>query len=394
MPKTGSKPHGDLPHWQFQSTLPGMDWPAMPDGQGKDALALLHQLDHSQWLPAGRLLQNQWRQLEILLQHAHATVPYYRERWGSVPESARRFTPEAFARLPVLGRRDLQGHFDDLRSRNVPPSHGGIGEAITTGSTGTPVRVLKTDLCQLLWRAFTLRDHVWQRRELSGKLAAIRHGVTEGEFDNWGVATHGLVATGPSVVLGIRHDVDAQLTWLRQQRPDYLITHPSILAELATKSLQSSTRLEHLREVRSFGEVLAPEVRELCMQAWGVPVTDAYSTNELGYIALQCPEHEHYHVQSENVLVEILRDDGAPCAAGEIGRVVVTTLHNFAMPLIRYELRDYAEAGGPCPCGRGLPHSQPAEPTWTLVAEARAGAPRTIALRTATGTRRRVKRDI
>jgi phenylacetate-CoA ligase len=54
-------------------------------------------------------------------------------------------------------------------------------------------------------------------------------------------------------------------------------------------------------------------------------------------------------------LVEILDDQGKPCAPGEIGRVVVTTLHNFAMPLIRYALSDYAEVGEPCDCGRGLP---------------------------------------
>jgi phenylacetate-CoA ligase len=80
-----------------------------------------------------------------------------------------------------------------------------------------------------------------------------------------------------------------------------------------------------------------------------------YSANELGYLALQCPEHEHYHVQAEGVLLEVLGEDNRPCATGEIGRVVVTSLHNFAMPLLRYDIGDYAEAGPPCPCGRGLP---------------------------------------
>jgi phenylacetate-CoA ligase len=55
------------------------------------------------------------------------------------------------------------------------------------------------------------------------------------------------------------------------------------------------------------------------------------------------------------VLVEILNDDGQPCAPGEVGRVVVTDLHNFATPLVRYEIGDYAEAGEACRCGRGLP---------------------------------------
>lgn len=75
----------------------------------------------------------------------------------------------------------------------------------------------------------------------------------------------------------------------------------------------------------------------------------------MGYLALQCPEHPGYHVQSEHVLLEVLDDAGNPCAPGQVGRVVLTDLHNFATPFIRYEIGDMAEVGEPCPCGRGLP---------------------------------------
>jgi phenylacetate-CoA ligase len=80
-----------------------------------------------------------------------------------------------------------------------------------------------------------------------------------------------------------------------------------------------------------------------------------YSVQETGYLALQCPEHAHYHVQGEGVLLEVLDAAGRTCAPGEVGRVVVTPLHNFAMPLIRYDIGDYAEVGERCACGRGLP---------------------------------------
>jgi phenylacetate-CoA ligase len=110
-----------------------------------------------------------------------------------------------------------------------------------------------------------------------------------------------------------------------------------------------------LREVRTVGETLTPELRAACEAAWNVPIVDTYSSQELGYLALQCPESGFYHVMAESVFVEILAADGTPCAPGDTGRVVATSLHNVAMPLIRYELRDYAEAGGPCRCGRGLP---------------------------------------
>jgi phenylacetate-CoA ligase len=96
-------------------------------------------------------------------------------------------------------------------------------------------------------------------------------------------------------------------------------------------------------------------LRALAREAWGIGITDSYSCVEAGNLAVQCPGHDHYLVHAENVYLEVLRDDGSPCEPGETGRVVITPLHNFAMPLIRYELGDYAEAGGRCPSGRGLP---------------------------------------
>ena len=101
--------------------------------------------------------------------------------------------------------------------------------------------------------------------------------------------------------------------------------------------------------------MLLPETRESCMDFFGVSLTDLYSCEEVGYIALQCPEHEHYHVQSEAILVEVIDDQNNSCKPGEIGRVIVTSLHNFAMPIIRYDIGDYVEVGSPCDCGRGLP---------------------------------------
>ena len=115
-------------------------------------------------------------------------------------------------------------------------------------------------------------------------------------------------------------------------------------------------RPAHLRGLGSFGEQLPDDLRALCRDVWGLPLADVYSCEEAGYIALQCPQVEgHYHVQAEHLLVEVLDAAGRPCAAGATGEVVLTTLHNFAMPLIRYAIGDFAEVGPPCPCGRGLP---------------------------------------
>ena len=346
---------GEAAAWRVDSVVPGVAWPGLPELDATAALALLFQLEQTQWLSPEALLERQQHQLGLLLRHARDTVPFYRERWKPLAPFSAEPALAALKDLPLLTRADLQSGYDSLHSDSVPREHGAQWESRTSGSTGFPVKVKKTALTALFWRAFALRDHAWHRRDLSGKLAAIRQGVSDGIEDNWGRATRGLARTGPVALMRIGADPARQLAWLREQQPDYLLTYPSNLAELAREAMREGSALPGLRELRTFGEALSDEQRALCREAWDLPVTDMYSADEVGYIALQCPDHDHYHVQSEGVLVEVLRDDGSECAPGETGRVVVTALHNFATPLVRYDIGDRAEAGPPCACGRGLP---------------------------------------
>ena len=344
-----------VPDWQYRSVVPGIGWPAIPGKEPAALLALQFQLERSQWLEPDRLRELQFRQLGALLRHAHGTVPYYRERWHGRYDPREPPTAELFSRLPLLARSDLQSNFEALSSTDFPAAHRPLTEARSSGSTGMPVRVLKSALTQLLWRAALLREHLWHRRDMSGKLAVIRHGVKAGPLKDWGPTTRNIAVTGPSVLLPTSVAVDAQLRWLEKEQPDYLLTYPSNLYELLRLSLERGTRFPCLREARTLGEVVTPELRALCRDAWGVPVVDAYSAQEVGYFGLQCPDHDHYHVQSESVMLEVVDTQGKACAPGQVGLVVVTPLHNFAMPLVRYVMGDYAEIGQPCDCGRGLP---------------------------------------
>ena len=332
--------------WRIDSAMPGIVWPGLPAPAA--TLGLLQQLEDTQWWPPERLHEMQSRQLDLLLRHAHETVPYYRERWKARP------TASDLPDLPILTRAELQAQYGALQSRRVPAAHGRVSEGTTSGTSGMPVRVRQTELVGLLWNVFTLRDHLWHRRDLRGKLATVRINIEAGAKDNWGPATTGLARTGPVVFRGVDADASALLDWLGDEKPDCLLTYPTLAAELAALSLEKGRALK-LAEVRTFGEMLRAGVHELCREAWGAKLTDIYSAVELGNIALQCPEGERYHVQSEGVVVEVLDDEGRPCPPGTVGRLVMTSLHNFAMPLIRYEIGDYAEAGAPCSCGRGLP---------------------------------------
>jgi phenylacetate-CoA ligase len=224
------------------------------------------------------------------------------------------------------------------------------------------VKLLATELDRLLWEALTLRDHDWHGRDFKGRLASIRAGTGGpgaaaggSTFENWGPPVNELYESGPAFALSSNADIAIQARWLEGLHPDYLITYPSNLGALIDHCAAHGVAFGGLREVRTTGETLPPGLRSRCKDVLGVPITDTYSSQECGYLALQCPQSGLYHVMSETVLIEVLDDAGNPCAPGETGELVATVLHNFASPLIRYRLNDHAEVAAPCHCGRGLP---------------------------------------
>jgi len=319
-------------------------------------LAMQFQFVQSECWSPGQLRAAQFAQLATLLRHAQATVPYYRERLAGFDFSAP-LTGNVFARLPLLSRARMQEAYESLCSAAVPADHGRVQQGETSGSTGRPVRFLDTELSQSLWYAFTLRDHLLHRRDFSGKLAGIRgpSRIQPGSARGWGPATDSAFRTGTTVMSSTELSHEAQAAWLMQENPDYLISIASNVKALARYCRDKGLRPSRLREVRTYGEALHPDLRAIVRDAWDVPLVDIYSCREAGYLALQCPLHEHYHVQSEGVILELLDAADQPCKPGELGRVVITPLHKFAMPMIRYEIGDYAEAGEVCDCGRGLP---------------------------------------
>jgi phenylacetate-CoA ligase len=350
-----------VPH----SAVEGVAWPAVAGGIPPLLLATLQQLEQSQWLPASELRARQFRQLGQLLAHAERAFSFYGPRLRDAGiKPGEPISDGQWAALPVLTRTEAQAAGEALHNRKVPEQHGEVTDDATTGSTGVALKVLKTGLTQFFWNAFTLREELWHGRDLAGKFAAIRRddgrpadfaGPYATRFKNWGPPVASVYPTGPAAVLDIRCSIAQQVEWLREEAPDYLLTFGVNLLFLARHCREHGVALPSLRGVRSSGEVLSEEARVACRAAWGVEVVDMYSSVETGYIAFQCPRYPHYHVQSESALVEVIDDRGRPCEPGEVGQVVLTPLHNFAMPLLRYAIGDLAEVGEPCPCGRTLP---------------------------------------
>lgn len=323
---------------------------------------LLAQLEQSQWRPADELRAMQMQRFAQLARHAWDHSPFHRLRFGRAGlEMDAPWTMERFARLPLLTRSELMLQLEHILCHALPPGHGQTHRVQTSGSTGQTVTVLRTDATQLFWLALSMRDHLWHERDFSATLAIIK-AMTPAQDDpavaakmGWGHPTTLLFNTGPSYSQPLSMDVAQQTAWLARINPTYLLTYPSNLSALLDRYENGEPVPPALREVRTIGETLHDGLRERCKKPGNLSIVDMYSSQEVGLIALQCPVSGLYHIQSENLIVEVLDDAGQPCKSGQVGRVVITDLHNFATPLIRYEIRDYAEVGPVCPCGRGLP---------------------------------------
>jgi phenylacetate-CoA ligase len=338
------------------SDIAGVAWPPLPSPDLNAVFSLAYQLELSQWWTTELLTTFQLRQAESLLAHAKSTVPYYRERLTRAANARPGMMRMSdFRQIPLLQRSEVQLHKDDLKSSAVPVSHLPFHNVSTSGSTGRPITLLGSNVTAIFLRALAVRWHNWHNRNLNCKVAHIRVPLASGTETASKRRGWGGQWPGPMVTIGANQPIEKQIKWLVAENPHYLVTFPSNLKALLQNCAISGVRISNLREVATRGEVLDSDVRDYCKEIWGVPVVDSYGANEFGYIALQCPDATHYHIQSEHLLVEVLDDEGDPAELGSTGRVVITDLHNFATPMIRYEIGDYAVMGSNCSCGRGLP---------------------------------------
>src|SRR3989304_4586764 len=129
-------------------------------------------------------------------------VTYYEQRFGAMGVRAGSLTSFAdFRRLPTLKREAIQTAAKQLHARQLPQGHGRLIEHHTSGSTGRPITALGTELTQFFWNAFTLREHLWHRRDFRAKPQSNRTTAKDVSSAGRGPATDVAYKTGPCVML-------------------------------------------------------------------------------------------------------------------------------------------------------------------------------------------------
>ena len=316
-------------------------------------------LERTQWWSRERIEELQSHRLLRLVEHAYAHVPYYQELLHRLGLDASDFRSVAgLSKLPLLTKDIIRHRLDDLAANGFPSSQVMTGS--TSGSTGDPLSVRTS---REAWfdhgYAREVRSLSWAGISLGDRVVAVRS--TVGANTRKERALRPLINRFQRMTVFSARDIDDRTVSLitqelRHRDTRALLACPSILSLIATHIKSTGTAIPANLRLLADGEQLFEHQRALLKDVFDVEPCSRYASWENYEMASECLMHNGLHVDAEDLVLEIVDSDGRPVSTGQSGHIVVTNLHSFAMPFIRYDTGDIGSLSDePCPCGRGLP---------------------------------------
>lgn len=301
-----------------------------------------------------RIKQIQNEKLTRLIKYSYENIKYYREIFDAnsiKPKDIR--TIDDLQKIPILTKKELRHQSWDFLPKHLPPCR----VSRTSGSTGQPLCLFSDTNSRINNSAAVIRYRKQLGINLLGSdiLTLLKTENDPPKPPHWTFlqGVHKTYYINPySQTLA---DIDyAARTITKLKNPAIIAITPAIKA-LAYKIKNSKLPPLKPSAVLTTGECLSKKVRNLLEETFNIKVTDIYACNEAGDIAWQCLAGQHYHINAENCIVEIIKDN-QPAKTGHSGEVVITNLNRFAMPIIRYKNGDLAKlTNQKCPCGCQLP---------------------------------------
>jgi phenylacetate-CoA ligase len=152
-------------------------------------------------------------------------------------------------------------------------------------------------------------------------------------------------------------NLDRFVARIRDRRPRMLFGYPSALAHIARRARDKRIPMDDLGIRVAFvtAERLYDDQQRDIQTIFGCRVANGYGGRDAGFIAHECPDGG-MHITAEDVIVEIVDEEGRTVAPGETGEIVITHLATTDFPFIRYRTGDVGTLrASRCACRRGLP---------------------------------------
>ena len=298
--------------------------------------------------------------LSRILVHAYETSPYYRDAWKAIGfHPSPSFRSDDLQQLPFLTKDIIRDRTSLLVSERFP-SHE-LDLSYTGGTTGPPTSFYLDHACWVSrvgrqrgilelcgYRPGTRRAFVW------GVHADLPPAGMKQTLKRWFREYASSQEVLCCTLMTERMMMDYHTRLLRF-RPKILYGYPSAMAQLGSFMLERNLKPIRVKSIITTAERLTQTHRDFLQQVFGGEVFNLYCTREYGCIGFECSRHDGFHIDTESVFVEIIKN-GRRASQGESGEITITDLQNYGMPFIRSRTGDVgALSSQPCECGLPLP---------------------------------------
>ncbi|NLI16968.1 MAG: phenylacetate--CoA ligase family protein [candidate division Zixibacteria bacterium] len=302
------------------------------------------------------MLNIQLLKVQKLVSFVYKNNTYYRnllKKNDIEPEDIK--TLADFSRLPILTKEVLQNNIDDMKSINPMKA----SPRKTSGSTGIPLFFYKDRIATAHMDALMYEVYSWHD---------IKMGDRQARF--WGMPLDKKIrirwALKDMLLNRIRMNSfeitpDACAEFYHKMiktKSRYIYGYPSAICEFIVMNRQNQLPLDSLKLkcVITTGEMLYDQQRKIIQEYLNCKVANEYGNTENGIIAFECPAGS-MHLMMHNLIVEFIDSEtNKPAIENTAGQVVLTELHSFLLPFIRYNTYDMAiYSGNNCSCGLKLP---------------------------------------
>ncbi|MBK8744997.1 AMP-binding protein [Propionivibrio sp.] len=340
----------------YTKLVAGFIFPIHEHFKHHSTVSIRKQMEESQWWPRDRLEAFQLERLFCLLDKAEKNVPYYRELFASLGIRASEINSlNDLKRLPFLTKPIIRKNQEQLKSEKAER----LARFNTGGSSGEPLiffignERVSHDVAAK-WRATR-----WWNVDIGDPEIVVWGSPIEltsqdriRNFRDRLLRTQLLPAFEMSEI-----KLDGFVETIRRTRPAMLFGYPSSISLIARHAEKRGQRMSDLGIRVAFvtSERLYDHQRDDITRVFGCPVANGYGGRDAGFIAHQCPQGS-MHLTAEDIIVELVDQEGNAVPHGTAGEVVVTHLATSEFPFIRYRTGDVAiQSEKVCACGRGLP---------------------------------------
>ncbi|MHA1294641.1 MAG: phenylacetate--CoA ligase family protein [Promethearchaeota archaeon] len=311
---------------------------------------IFNELKQSQWWPIGQLKELQYERLKNIISYSVKHIPYYRKifaEYGIMPSQIQ--TQEDLKKLPKLSKEIIRKESYNLISDEFDIAR--LRVESTAGTTGTPLTVWMDDKTYLYARAILKLQHSWADYKVGdwiGVLAGYKVIPIDREKPPFWVKNYiGKQIHFSSYHINIKN-IDYYFNALKKSKIKFLLGYPSTIGLLAKLINTYIKEPILLKGVFISSEAIYDWQRAEIKKAFQCKIYNYYSQAERIAFAINCRNTNNLHTIMEGSIVELDK------VTNNQFKILATTLVNYAMPLIRYELNDIT--GGfvkeECSCGR------------------------------------------